>query len=115
MPLKTPDITTAQIVAYIAAALSAAIVLFKLNISDAQQAAALALIGALVPLGHMIADAITRNGRAKVAAAILTPTPTTDQTLPLELIADASHHPTPAQIDEQKALDRLGDSTSGTI
>lgn len=69
MPLKTPDTTTAQLIAYLTALVASAVILFKLDLSDAQIAAAIAGIGAIVPLGHMIADAIIRRGRASAAAA----------------------------------------------
>lgn len=69
MPLKTPNLTQAQIIGYLSAIVSAAVILFKLNLTDAQIAAAIALIGALVPVAHFFADAIIRRGRAQVAAA----------------------------------------------
>lgn len=64
--LKTPDpaLTTEAFVAYIAAALSAAVVLFKLNLTDAQQAAAVTIIGGLLTVGIPFAGAIIRKGRA---------------------------------------------------
>lgn len=69
MPLKTPDLTQAQIIGYLSAILSAVVILFKLDLTDAQMGAAIALIGAGVPMAHMIADALIRRGRAGVAAA----------------------------------------------
>lgn len=69
MPLSTPNVTQAQIVGYLTALLSACVILFKLDLTDAQMGAAIALIGAGVPIAHMIADAVIRRGRATVAAA----------------------------------------------
>lgn len=63
---KTPDpaTTTEAYVAYAASAIAALIVLFKLNVSDAQQAALLTLIGVALAVGLPIAGAVTRKGRA---------------------------------------------------
>ena len=69
MPLKTPNTTTAQIIAYLASIVSACVVLFKLDLTDAQQGAAIILLGAVVSLGHMVSDAVIRRGRSTVAAA----------------------------------------------
>ena len=69
MPLKTPNTTTAQIIAYLASIVSACVVLFKLDLTDTQQGAAIILLGAVVSLGHMISDAVIRRGRSNVAAA----------------------------------------------
>jgi len=68
-PFKTPDTTTAQIVAYATAIIAALVVLFGLDVSDAQQAAAVTIIGAVVSAFHMWSDAKIRNGRAQIAAA----------------------------------------------
>lgn len=82
MDFKKPDITPAQIVGYLTAILSAVTILFKLDLTDAQMAAAVALIGSLVPLGHFIADAIIRKGRAGIAAAIVAAPQTVVQNAP---------------------------------
>lgn len=85
--LKTPDpaLTTEAFVAYIAAALSAAVVLFKLDLSDAQQAAAITIIGGLLTIAIPFAAAIIRKGRAQggglvtfLAAEVGEPVPGSD-------------------------------------
>lgn len=70
--MKTPDTTTAQYVAYATAILSALVVLFKLDVSDAQQAAAITILGAVLAAFHMWSDGKIRNGRAGIAAAQIT-------------------------------------------
>lgn len=62
--LKTPDISTAQIVGFATSILTALVVLFKLDLSDAQTGAIIAIIGALAPVGLFVSDAIIRHGRA---------------------------------------------------
>jgi hypothetical protein len=70
MPLSTPDITKAQILSLVTAALGLA-VSFGLDLSTGQQAAVIAFCtAALVFLP--VADAIIRHGRSKVAAASVT-------------------------------------------
>jgi hypothetical protein len=63
---KTPDpaLTSEALVAYVASLIAAIVVLFKLNLSDAQQAAAVTLIGIALTVGIPLAGAITRRGRA---------------------------------------------------
>lgn len=70
--LDTPNTTTAQYVAYATAALTAIVVLFKLDVSDVQQGAAITLLGAVLAAFHLYSDAKIRNGRATMAAAITT-------------------------------------------
>lgn len=70
--MKTPDTTTAQIIAYAQAALSALVILFALDVSDAQKGAALTLLSAALGAFHLYSDAKIRNGRAGVAAASVT-------------------------------------------
>lgn len=67
--MKSPDLTPAQLVAGLGALVAALVVLFKLNVSDAQQAALLTALGVIVPVAWQVADAIVRHGRANVAAA----------------------------------------------
>lgn len=67
--MSTPDTTTAQIIAYATAALTALVVLFKLDISDTQQAAAITILSAVLGAFHLYSDARIRNGRASIAAA----------------------------------------------
>jgi hypothetical protein len=66
--MKTPDITPAQIAAYLTAIVTAGVVLFKLDLTDAQQAALVAGISAAVALGFPLADAIIRHGRSRQLA-----------------------------------------------
>jgi hypothetical protein len=68
--VQTPDFTPAQIVAGFTAILGALVVLFKLDLSDAQQAAFTTIIATLVPVGFFVADAIIRHGRARNAENI---------------------------------------------
>jgi hypothetical protein len=69
--MSTPDITPAQIAAYLTAIASACVVLFKLDLTDAQQAAIVGAISAAVALAFPIADSIIRHGRSRQLA----PTP----------------------------------------
>lgn len=63
---KTPDplITGEALAAYITSILSALIVLFKLDLSDAQRGAALTVILGVLALGTFLYGAIVRRGRA---------------------------------------------------
>lgn len=70
--MKTPDTTTAQIIAYATAALASLVVLFKLDITDAQQGAAITVLASVLGAFHLYSDAKIRNGRAGVAAASVT-------------------------------------------
>jgi len=67
--VKTPDITPAQIAAAVAAVLSACVVLFKLDISDGEQASLVTALGVFLAVAWQIADSIVRHGRSKKAAA----------------------------------------------
>lgn len=67
-----PDITPAQVVAALVALAAACVVLFKLDVSDAQMAAVVGALGIVVPVAWALADAIIRNGRTKVVAAQIT-------------------------------------------
>lgn len=74
-PLQTPDITKAQVVSAATALLGAIIILFKLDLTDAQRAALVTIIGVVVPAAWQIADAIIRHGRSKAVAAGALPAP----------------------------------------
>lgn len=65
-PLKTPDpaVTGEAGAAYIASLIAALVTLFKLNLSEAQQAAAVVIIGAVLTGGILLHGAIVRKGRA---------------------------------------------------
>lgn len=65
--MQTPDITKAQIIAIVQAIIAVAAA-FGLSMSAEQQTAIIGLAGALAVV-LPIADAIIRNGRAKVYAA----------------------------------------------
>lgn len=64
--LKTPDpaVTGEAGAAYIASLVAALVTLFKLNLSDAQQGAAVTLIGAVLVGFILLHGAIVRKGRA---------------------------------------------------
>ena len=76
--MKTPDITPAQIVGLVQPFVTATLgllVAFGVHMTDAQQTAVIGFTAALatfVSTGIFIADAIIRNGRAKMAAAKIT-------------------------------------------
>lgn len=70
MPLSTPDVTPAQIISSLTALAAACIVIFKLDMTDAQRGALVAAIGIIVPLVWQIADAVIRRSRAQAAANI---------------------------------------------
>lgn len=84
--MSTPDTTTAQIIAYAQAALTALIILFGLDVTDAQKGAAIALLSAALGAFHLYSDAKIRNGRAGVVAA--TQAATIAAMPPLALVAD---------------------------
>jgi hypothetical protein len=67
--MATPDLTPAQLVSALVALLGAAVVLFKLDLTQEQQAAFATAIGTIVPTAWLIADSIIRHGRASVVAA----------------------------------------------
>jgi hypothetical protein len=74
LSLKTPDITPAQIVSAIGFIAAQAVAFGLLDEGTAQLIVSIG--GTAVPLIWTIADAIIRNGRAKVAAAqVLAPVP----------------------------------------
>lgn len=66
--MKTPDITKAQYIAVVQPILACAVA-FGAPINSIQQAAILGLSGS-VSTALVIADAIIRNGRSKMAAAV---------------------------------------------
>lgn len=67
--MKTPDLTPAQVIAFLGALAGALIVLFKLNLTAEQQAALVTVIATVVPFGWLLADAIIRHGRSNAVAA----------------------------------------------
>lgn len=67
--MSTPNITQAQVLALVAALLTAGVVLFKLHISDVDQAKYLAAITGVIVTVWPIADAIIRHGRSQTVAA----------------------------------------------
>jgi type III secretory pathway component EscS len=67
--MSTPSITAAQVVAFAVALLGAATIVFKLNLSDAEQAKLVAVITAVVISAWPIADSIIRHGRSNAVAA----------------------------------------------
>lgn len=71
--MNTPDITRAQILA-LAQAVIAVAVAFGFDLSQQQQTALLGLAGA-VAIVFPLADAIIRNGRARIVAAEKSQTP----------------------------------------
>jgi len=68
--LSTPSITPAQIAAWAAAVVSIAVVLFGLDLSDAEQGSIVAAIVGVVGAVHLVADAIIRHGRATGLGAV---------------------------------------------
>jgi hypothetical protein len=66
LTFATPDpaATGEAGVAYIASIVGAIITLFKLNLSEAQQGAAVVLIVAALSIGILVHGAIVRKGRA---------------------------------------------------
>lgn len=74
MDPNTPDITLAQIIGWVTALITSALILFKLDMTDAQKGALLALSTTLVTVGWFVADMIIRKARnervAKVQSAL---------------------------------------------
>jgi ABC-type transport system involved in cytochrome c biogenesis permease subunit len=68
--LKTPDFSPEAILALVLGAIANLIVLFKLDITDAQQAAVSGIVTSVVLAAYLIHSAVIRNGRARA----LTPT-----------------------------------------
>lgn len=67
--MSTPDITPAQIVGLITTLLSSVVVLFKLDLSEAQQAAAVSIAGVVVAVAFMVSDALIRRARTNIKVA----------------------------------------------
>jgi hypothetical protein len=67
--MKTPDFTPAGIGAILLALITNLIVLFDLDLSDAQRGAITGVVSAVVLAAFLIHDAVIRHGRANVAAA----------------------------------------------
>lgn len=70
VPLKTPDpaLTTEAAAAYVASIIGAIVTLFKLDLTEAQQGAAVTIIVAVLTGGILLHGAIVRKGRATAAA-----------------------------------------------
>lgn len=68
MPLSTPSITPAQIISALTALAASLIVIFKLDMTDAQRGAIVGAIGIVVPLVWQAADAVIRRSRAQAVA-----------------------------------------------
>lgn len=69
MPLETPDITPAQVISALTSLVAAAVVIFKLDMTDAQRGAIIGAISVIVTIVWQIADALIRRGRAQALAA----------------------------------------------
>lgn len=69
--MQTPDPirTTEQVAAAAASVVAALVVLFKLDVTDAQQAALVTLIGAAYTAFTLVHAAVVRNGRARALAS----------------------------------------------
>lgn len=67
-----PNLTAAQIVGWLTTFVTALVVLFKLDLSDARQAALVTILAAVATLALKLSDAIIRHGRASIAAAAIT-------------------------------------------
>jgi hypothetical protein len=70
--MKTPDFTPVGIASIVLAFITNLVVLFNLDLSDAQRGAITGLVSAIVLAAFLIHDAVIRHGRAKVAAAAVT-------------------------------------------
>lgn len=67
--MKTPDFTLPALTALAVSFVTACVVLFKLDLTDAQKGALTVIVGAVCTIGWFIHDAIVRHGRAGLAAA----------------------------------------------
>lgn len=69
--MQTPDpaLTSEQVVALATTVITSLIVLFKLNVTDAQQGALIALIGTGYTVFTLVHAAVVRNGRARALAS----------------------------------------------
>jgi len=68
--VQMPNLTQAQVVAFVSVLATVLAVVFKLNLTDEQQAVIAGAIVAIYALGHLIADAVIRHGRASAMASI---------------------------------------------
>lgn len=66
-----PNTTSAQRFAWAATIATSLVVLFKLDLTDAQQAALVTILIGLGSVAHFVADAIVRHGRATGVGAEL--------------------------------------------
>lgn len=69
--MKTPDFTPAGISAILLALITNLIVLFDLDLSDAQRGGITGAVSAVVLAAFLIHDAVIRHGRANIAAAAI--------------------------------------------
>jgi hypothetical protein len=67
--MSTPDLTPAAVVSALSALAGALVVLFKLNLTQEQQAALVTVIATVVPAAWLVADAVIRHGRSGAVAA----------------------------------------------
>lgn len=73
LPAKTPDITSAQILALLQPIGSALIVLGVFRITDNQLQVILLAVSGLISAVLLLADALIRRGRSKAIAALASP------------------------------------------
>lgn len=76
--MNTPDFTLPALSALAVSLATACVVLFKLDLTDAQKGALTVIVGAVCTIGWFAHDAIVRHGRSKIAAALVTNPPPVD-------------------------------------
>ena len=69
--LSTPDFTPPAVISFLTMIVGACVVLFKLDLTDAQQGALITILGALYVVAAFLHDALVRRGRARLEAAHL--------------------------------------------
>jgi hypothetical protein len=77
--MELPDITPAQWGALAAAVVGALVILFKLDLSDGEKAAAVAAIAAVLTAGWQLADALIRHGRSRALTPVAGVAPSGDE------------------------------------
>jgi hypothetical protein len=69
--LDLPDTTHAQLIVWATTILTSGVLLFGLDLTDAQKAAIIGGLVALVNVAHLAADAWTRSHRVPLAVALV--------------------------------------------
>jgi hypothetical protein len=103
--VNLPDITPAQLAAWLATLISVIVVLFKLNMTDAQQGALVTILVAVATAFHFVSDGIIRHGRATGIAVEMEKTTQAVAAAQVERLADG--------VDSEANIAAAKDPTGG--